>query len=57
MAGSIGWIGGAIFTLIVGGLAEVVGYNPLFVVLAAFDLIGALVLWGLLRPTPKAAAN
>lgn len=56
MAGSIGWIGGAIFTLIVGGLAEVIGYSPLFVMLAAFDLIGVVVLWGLLRSEKPAAA-
>lgn len=55
MAGSIGWIGGAIFTLIVGGLAETVGYNPLFVMLALFDLVGAAVLWFLLRSKPARA--
>lgn len=49
MAGSIGWIGGAIFTLIVGALAETVGYDPLFVLLALFDLVGAGILWWLLR--------
>lgn len=56
MAGSIGWIGGAIFTLIVGGLAEVIGYSPLFVMLAAFDLVGVVVLWGLLRSEKPVAA-
>jgi MFS transporter, ACS family, hexuronate transporter len=49
MAGSIGWIGGALFTLVVGALAETIGYNPLFVMLALFDLAGAAVLWALLR--------
>ncbi len=48
MAGSIGWIGGALFTLVVGALAETVGYNPLFVMLALFDLAGAVILWALL---------
>lgn len=58
MAGSIGWIGGALFTLVVGALAETVGYNPLFVVLALFDLAGAAILWGLLRnrEAPKVQA-
>jgi MFS transporter, ACS family, hexuronate transporter len=49
MAGSIGWIGGALFTLVVGALAETVGYNPLFVMLALFDIAGAAILWALLR--------
>lgn len=54
MAGSIGWIGGAAFTLVVGALAETVGYNPLFVMLALFDLVGAIVIWGLLREPRQA---
>lgn len=49
MAGSIGWIGGALFTLIVGALAETVGYSPLFVMLALLDLVGATIVWMLLR--------
>jgi len=49
MAGSIGWVGGALFTLVVGALAETVGYSPLFVMLALFDLIGAVILWSLLQ--------
>lgn len=49
MAGSIGWIGGALFTLIVGALAETVGYSPLFVMLALLDLVGATIVWTLLR--------
>ncbi len=57
MAGSIGWIGGAIFTLIVGALAETVGYHPLFVLLALFDLIGAGILWWLLREGKMARAG
>lgn len=57
MAGSIGWIGGATFTLVVGALADTVGYNPLFVLLAAFDLIGAVLLWALLRDRPHRGAE
>jgi hypothetical protein len=34
---------------VVGALAETIGYNPLFVMLALFDLAGAAVLWALLR--------
>lgn len=49
MAGSIAWIGGMLFTLLIGQSADTYGYNPLFVVLGALDVLGALVLWGLLR--------
>ena len=57
MAASIGWIGGAMFTLVVGALAETVGYDPLFVMLGLFDIAGALVLWALLRRENSAGAG
>jgi len=49
MAGTIAWIGGMLFTLLIGQSADHYGYNPLFVALAALDLVGALVLWQMLR--------
>ncbi len=49
MAGTIAWIGGMLFTLIIGQSADIYGYNPLFVALAALDIVGAVVLWTLLR--------
>jgi ACS family hexuronate transporter-like MFS transporter len=49
MAGSAAWIGGLSFSLVIGALADTIGYNPLFACLALFDLIGAVVLWTLLR--------
>ena len=49
MAGSFAWIGGMLFTLLIGQSADSYGYDPLFVALAGLDLIGALVLWGMLR--------
>lgn len=49
MAGSAAWIGGMLFTFAIGKSADVFGYNPLFVALAALDLVGAAVLWSLLR--------
>ncbi|MFN3775279.1 MFS transporter [Sphingomonas parapaucimobilis] len=42
--GQAGWIGGLLFSLLIGQLADTVGYAPLFAVLAVFDLIGAAVL-------------
>jgi MFS transporter, ACS family, hexuronate transporter len=49
MAGTIAWIGGMLFTLLIGQSADTYGYNPLFIALGALDVLGALVLWGLLR--------
>jgi ACS family hexuronate transporter-like MFS transporter len=50
MAGSAAWIGGLSFSLLIGGLADVVGYGPLFACLALFDVIGAVILWRLMPP-------
>ncbi|MBV1686713.1 MFS transporter [Novosphingobium sp. G106] len=52
MAGSAAWIGGMLFTFAIGRSADVFGYNPLFVALAALDLLAAAVLWSLLRTRP-----
>ncbi|EQB16993.1 hexuronate transporter ExuT [Sphingobium lactosutens DS20] len=49
MAGTAAWIGGMLFTLLIGQSADSYGYSPLFVALAALDLVGMAVLWGLLR--------
>lgn len=49
MAGTFAWIGGLGFTFLIGQSADEFGYNPLFVALAALDLVGAVVLWSLLR--------
>jgi len=46
VAGMFGYLGGAIFTLVVGALANTIGYEPLFAVLFAFDLVAAATLWG-----------
>jgi ACS family hexuronate transporter-like MFS transporter len=51
LAGSAGWIGGTIFSLLVGALATTIGYNPLFVCLWVFDLVGAFLVWKLIRNT------
>lgn len=56
MAGTVGWVGGMLFTFLVGQSADIFGYNPLFAALAGFDLIGAAILWALLRPRGKTAA-
>jgi MFS transporter, ACS family, hexuronate transporter len=53
MAGTSAWVGGMLFTLLIGQSADVFGYNPLFVALAGLDLLAAMVLWGLLRAGGK----
>jgi MFS transporter, ACS family, hexuronate transporter len=53
MAGSAAWIGGMMFTFLIGQSADAYGYNPLFVALAALDLAAAAVLWSLLRNRPE----
>ena len=56
--GQAGWIGGLLFSLLIGQLADTVGYAPLFAVLAVFDLIGAAVLIIFIRRlTPFAITN
>ncbi len=42
--GQAGWVGGLLFSLLIGQFADTVGYGPLFGALAVFDLIGAAVL-------------
>lgn len=54
MSGTAGYAGGILFTWIVGRVAKSLGYGPLFMAIAFFDVIGALALWGLLRtPDPR----
>jgi MFS transporter, ACS family, hexuronate transporter len=48
-AGMAAWIAGLSFSLVVGALADSIGYAPLFGALGAFDLIGAVLLVILMR--------
>jgi ACS family hexuronate transporter-like MFS transporter len=57
MAGTAAWTGGLLFSLVVGALAETVGYNPLFASLAVFDLVGAAILFSLLREQDAAGTT
>ncbi|MGA3123962.1 MAG: MFS transporter [Polyangiaceae bacterium] len=49
LSGSVGGLGGTLFTMVVGIVAMKIGYGPLFTAIAFFDLIGSAVLWALLR--------
>ncbi len=52
MSGMAGYAGGILFTWITGQVARTIGYGPLFVGIAFFDVVGALFLWAMLR-APK----
>jgi len=45
MAGVFGNLGLLLFSLAIGGLVTTVGYSPFFVCLGGLDLIGAAILW------------
>ncbi len=49
LSGSWALMGGMLFTFAVGWLVTHVGYTPIFVVIAFLDLIGAAILWTLIR--------
>ena len=49
MAGTLGNAGLTIFSLLIGGLVATAGYTPFFVCLAFLDLVGAAVLWTVVR--------
>jgi MFS transporter, ACS family, hexuronate transporter len=50
MAGCVAGIGNLGFTLVIGGLVSKIGYTPFFIVLGFVDLIGATVLWTVVKP-------
>ena len=52
LAGTLGNAGLLIFNLVIGGLVAAIGYTPFFIVLAALDLVGAAVLWTVVRERP-----
>lgn len=49
MGGMFGYLGAAAFTMVFGVLVTKIGYSPLFVVLAVFDIIAAIVVWTVAR--------
>ena len=53
LAGMAAWTGGLGFSLLVGQMADSIGYNPLFAALSIFDLIGAALAVTLLSRSAK----
>ena len=61
LAGMSGYLGATLFTLVFGVMVTHVGYSPMFVVLAVFDVLAAIVVFALVRapaayPLPSALA-
>ena len=53
LAGMSGYLGATLFTLVFGVMVTHVGYSPMFVVLAVFDVLAAIVVFALVRsPSP-----
>lgn len=44
MRGSFAWISSFLFSLLIGVTADTIGFNPLFIAMGFFDLIGAVFL-------------
>ncbi len=49
MAGTLGNAGLLSFSLLIGSLVATIGYTPFFVCLGVLDLVGAVVLWTVVR--------
>ncbi len=56
MAGTCGNAGVLIFSLLMGALVSQTGYTPFFVGLASLDLLGAIVLWTVVRDPRQEAS-
>ncbi|MBB3910935.1 MFS transporter [Sphingomonas desiccabilis] len=51
VSGTAANLGVLIFTLVLGSMVDQVGYQPFFILLGLLDLVGAALLWTLVRKT------
>lgn len=51
-AGASAWAGQLIFNLFLGLLVAKIGYAPFFIALSLFDIVGAIVLWIVIKAPP-----
>ncbi|BFI60755.1 ExuT transport protein [Yersinia pseudotuberculosis] len=49
LTGMAAWTASTLFALVVGALADTMGFSPLFAALAAFDLLAVVVIWTVLQ--------
>lgn len=54
LGGMFGYLGAASFTLLFGVLVTQIGYGPLFVILACFDIVAAILVWKTVTQYKKA---
>lgn len=52
LTGMAAWTASTLFALVIGALADTIGFSPLFVALSVFDLLGAVAIWTLLKNKP-----
>jgi MFS transporter, ACS family, hexuronate transporter len=57
LAGTCGNLGTMFFTLLLGALVPTYGYAPFFIALPLLDILGAGLLWALVREPAAAAAD
>ena len=55
LTGMVAWTASTMCALVVGALADTIGFSPLLAVLAVFDIMGAVVIWAVLKS--KSAAE
>jgi ACS family hexuronate transporter-like MFS transporter len=53
MAGTFGNVGLMLFSLLIGSLVLTIGYAPFFVALGVLDIVGAIVVWSVVRDPAK----
>jgi len=56
IAGTFANFGVLLFTVALGTFVAKIGYNPFFIMLGLLDLVGAALLWALIRPPEQATA-
>ncbi|WP_341865649.1 MFS transporter [Serratia oryzae] len=54
LTGMAAWTASTLFALVVGALADTLGFSPLFAALSVFDILGAIVIWTVLQNRPAA---
>jgi ACS family hexuronate transporter-like MFS transporter len=52
LTGMAAWTASTMFALVVGALADTLGFSPLFAVLSVFDLLAVLAVWTILQNRP-----
>ncbi len=57
LTGMAAWTASTLFALVVGALADTLGFSPLFAALAVFDVLAVVVIWTVLQNRPAVEAT